>query len=443
MNTDSQNNSQNVDLQAAISPDTLQPQLSSLQRGALIAAVVGLALTVIGAITNLDHFFQAYLNSYLFWFGITVACIGFVALHNTVGGGWGFIIRRFLEAGTRLLPVMAIAFLPIAASVLMGEKSIYEWAHPSAANDPIIQKKAMYLNVPFFLARAVLYFVIWGTLAFFFNKWSRVLDEREDPKTLSKLNLLGAGTLPLHVLLVTFMSVDWAMSLTPHWFSSIYGFLFVAGQALTTLALMNLFNGTLAGKHPLISLVPQRYFRDLGNLMLAITLVWAYCSFSQYVIIYSGNVAENAIWYTVRRAGGWGIIGLMLISLHFALPFLCLLSSSLKVKPQNLAKLAAFVLFMRWIDLIWLTRPTFSETLLGGLYLSDLGTMLLLGGVWLYLWAEQVKKRPLVPLYDPRFSENWKIDHMHDHGHGHHESSHGEEQGAHQLTHHAEVKTHV
>ena len=431
MNTDS-----HINLKDAISPDTLEPQLGNLQRAALIAAVVGLALTVVGAIMNLDHFFQAYLNSYLYWFGITVACIGFVALHNTVGGGWGFIIRRFLEAGTRLLPVMAIAFLPIAISVLMGEKSMYEWAHPSAVNDKIIQEKAMYLNVPFFLARAVLYFLIWGTLAFFFNKWSRVLDDREDPKTLSKLNLLGAATLPLHVLLVTFMSVDWAMSLTPHWFSSIYGFLFVAGQALTTLALMNLFNGALAGKHPLAHLVPQRYFRDLGNLMLALTLVWAYCSYSQYVITYSGNVAEFAVWYTVRRAGGWGILGIMLVALHFALPFLCLLSSSLKVKPQNLAKLAAFMLFMRWIDLIWLTRPACAETLWGGLYLSDLGTMLLLGGVWLYLWVAQVRNRPLVPLHDPRFSENWAIDqHMHSHGH--------ELDEAQLAGHGAEVKSHV
>lgn len=435
MNTDSLDN-----IKDAISPDTLKPQLAGLQRGALIAAVVGVALTVIGALSNLDHFFEAYLNSYLFWFGITAACIGFVALHNTVGGGWGFIIRRFLEAGTRLLPVMAIAFVPIAISLFRGEQSMYEWARPSAAHDAIIQEKAMYLNVPFFLARAVIYFLIWGTLAFFFNKWSRVLDESEDPKALSKLNLLGAASLPLHVLLVTFMSVDWAMSLTPHWFSSIYGFLFVAGQALTTLALMNLFNGTLAAKHPLAPLVPQRYFRDLGNLMLAITLVWAYCSFSQYVIIYSGNVAENAIWYTVRRAGGWGILGLMLVGLHFALPFLCLLSSSLKVKPQNLARLAAFVLFMRWVDLIWLTRPSATNTLASGVYLADLGTMLLLGGVWLYLWADQVKKRPLVPLYDPRFSENWKIDHAHGHGHG---DNHGEEQAGHQLPHNAEVTSHV
>ena len=427
MNTDLTHN-----LQDAISPDTIKPQLASLQRGSLIAAVVGVALTAIGALANLDHFFQSYLTSYLFWFGITVGCIGFMSLHNTVGGGWGYIIRRMLEAGSRVLPVMAILFIPI----LFGMQSLFEWARPEAVNDPIVQQKVAYLNVPFFIARAIFYFVAWGALAYFYNKWSRVLDERADAGVFNKMNLLGAFGLLAQVILVTFMSVDWAMSLTPHWFSSIYGFLFVAGQALTTLALMNLFNGTLGSKHPLLNLVPQRYFRDLGNLMLAIILVWTYCSFSQYVIIYSGNVAENAIWYTVRREGGWGILGLMLIFLHFALPFLFLLSSSLKVKPQNLAKLAAFVLFMRWIDLMWMTRPTFSATLAGGLYLSDLGTMLFLGGGWLYLWAAQVKKRPLVPLYDPRFSENWAIDqHMHSHAH--------ELDEAQLAGHGAEVKSHV
>jgi hypothetical protein len=432
-NSDSQ-----IDLQAAVSPDTIAPQLAKLQRFALIAAVVGIALTVVGAMANLDHFFQAYLLAYLFWFGVVAGCIGLLLLHNTVGGGWGFIIRRPMEAASRTLPLLALLFIPIAISVFMGEHSLFEWARPEAATDRVLQDKSMYLNPQFFVARAVLYFVIWGVFVFFLNKWSRILDERDDPAALHKLNLLGAAGILVHVLLVTFMSVDWAMSLTPHWMSSIYGFLFVAGQGLSALALMNIFNGTLGKANPLTKLVPDKYFRDLGNLMMAIVLVWAYCSFSQYLIQYSGNIAEEVGWYTLRRHGGWGIIGLMLVFGNFALPFLVLLSSSMKTNPGSTAKIAAFIFFTRWVDMLYLTRPTFSDTLAGGLYLSDIGTTLMIGGIWLWVWADQLKKRPLVPLHDPRFSQNWQIiEHAHaheqDHGTGHHSGT----------THGAEVKAHV
>lgn len=412
MNTDS-----HIDLKAAVSPDTVAPQLAKLQRFALIAGVVGLALSVIGALTGLDKFFQAYLLSYLFWFGITAGCIGFLMLHNTVGGGWGFIIRRPLEAGSRSLPVMAVLFLPILISAFMGDNSLFEWAHSSAATDKILQQKAGFLNPQFFAVRAVIYFVIWGIFMVLLNKWSRVLDEREDPEVMARLNYLGATGMLVHTLLVTGMAIDWSMSLQPHWFSSIYGLLYVAGQALATLALMNVINGTLGQANPLSKLVPDRYFRDLGNLMMAIVLVWSYISFSQYLIQYSGNMAEEVGWFTMRREGGWGIIGLMVVFLHFALPFAVLLSSLMKTKPQNLAKIAAFILFMRWIDLLYQNRPPFSETLLGGLYLADLGLMLLLGGIWMWLWAEQMKKQPLVPLHDPRFSKEWQIlEHHRAHG---------------------------
>lgn len=417
MNTDS-----HIDLQAAVSPDTVKPQLAKLQRFAIIAAGAGLVLSILGALGGLDKFFQAYLLSYLFWFGVTAGSIGLLMLHNTVGGGWGFVIRRSLEASSRVLPVLAILFIPVAISAFMGDKSIYEWAHKSAADDAIIQAKAAYLNPPFFVVRAAIYFAIWGIFTYFLNKWSRVLDDKEDPETLQKLNVMGAAGILIHVLLVTFMSVDWAMSLAPHWFSSIYGFLFVVGQALSTLALMNIINGTLGRSNPLLKAVPDRYFRDLGNLMMAAVLVWSYCSFSQYLIQYSGNIAEDVAWYTLRREGGWGIIGLMLVFLHFALPFAVLLSSLMKTKPQNLAKIAGFIFFMRFVDLLYLTRPSFSDTLWGGLYIADLGLFLLLGGIWFWIWAEQMKKRPLLPLHDPRFSMHWKIHEYH--------AAHGESEDA-------------
>lgn len=410
MNTDSQIAQQAAELKAAVSPDTIKSQLASLQRAAIIAAVIGLVLSGIGALAGIDKFLQSYLTAYLFWFGLTAGGLGILMLHNTVGGGWGFIIRRPIEAATRTLPLLALMFLPIAYTVFMGDASIFSWVHSAAATDQILIDKAIYLNPAGFAGRAVFYFIVWGIFTFFLNKWSRILDERTDEGALQKLNVVGAFGILIHVTLVTFMSVDWAMSLEPHWFSSIYGCLFLAGQMLSTLALMCVVTGTMGMANPLTKLVPDRYFRDLGNLMMAGVLVWAYCSFSQYLLQYSGNIAEDASWYAIRREGGWGVVGLMLVFLHFALPFAVLLSSLMKTKPRNLAKIAAFILFMRWVDLLYLTRPAFSTTLLGGLHIADIGIFLLLGGIWIWAWAEQMKKAPLVPLYDPRFAEHWQIE---------------------------------
>jgi hypothetical protein len=169
----------------------------------------------------------------------------------------------------------------------------------------------------------------------------------------------------------------------------------------------------------LLKLVPQRYFRDLGNLMMTMGLAWAYLSFSQYLIQYSGNIAEEVEWYVVRRHGGWGLIGLALVFLHFVLPFAVLLASAMKTNPRNLWKIAAFVLFMRWVDMLYISRPNLEPNLWSTLHLADIGTFCLMGGAWLWLWAVEVQKRPLVPRYDPRFAYNWEI-HQHDRAHGDH-----------------------
>lgn len=403
--------------------EEIKPGLKKLQGAAMVLLVVGVLASAGGfLLEGPDKFFQSYLTSYLFWFGLTSGCIALLLLHHTVGGGWGFIIRRMLEAGTRCLPLVALAFIPI----VLGMHSLYSWTHPEAAADAILQAKAPYLNVTGFIGRAVFYFVMWGVFTFLMNKWGATYDapgEGKDgeSKVFGKLNRLGGFGLLLQVLLVTFMAVDWVMSITPHWVSSMFGPLFVAGQALSALALMNVFVGTLGVRTSLLKLVPDRYFRDLGNLMMALVLVWAYMSFSQYLIQYSGNIKEEVEWYVVRRHGGWGVIGLMEIFLHFALPFAVLLSSSMKTNPKNLWKIAAFILVMRWFDLLYLSRPNLDPNLMSAVHLSDLGTWCLMGGAWLLLWSREVQRRPLVPQYDPRFAYNWALHeqeraHEDDHG---------------------------
>jgi hypothetical protein len=392
-------------------PELIGPQLDRLQQRAVGIGVVGLVLTAAGALLGRDSgglpsVYHSWLYAYMFWLGVTTGSLGLLMLHHVTGGGWGYVIRRFLEAATRLLPLMLLLFVP----VIIGMPVLYKlWMHPSPT-DAVVQSKVGYLNAPGFIIRTLIYFAIWMVYAYLLNKWGATQDERGDPAVETRLNYLGASGLVVFVLTITFMSVDWLMSLTPDWYSSIFGLLVVASQALSTLSLLVVLFAALAGDLPIAREVPKGYFRDLGNLMLACVMLWGYMSFSQYLITYSGNTTEEVSWYVQRRSGGWGIVSLGLVPLHFALPFLVLLTgSAIKRNPKWLARIAGFIILMRFIDLYWWVTPTFRNHLIPSdgpewmSILADLGTPLLIGGIWLWCWAAQLKKaRTVVPLHDPR-----------------------------------------
>ena len=273
----------------------------------------------------------------MLWLGITLGCLAIVMIHHLSGGAWGLVIRRLLEAGTRTLPIMALAFLPIA----FGVRVLYLWARPDAvASDAVLREKALYLNVPFFLVRAVLYFTIWGTVAYWLNRWSLEQDHSPDPRLARKLQLLSAAGIVLYALTITFASIDWVMSLEPHWFSTIFGILFMGGQALSALSFAIAAAVLLALRPPFSDVLSRAHLHDLGKLLMAFVMLWAYFNFSQFLIIWSANLAEEAPWYVHRLGHGWQAIGLLLVVFHFALPFALLLSRGLKRNPMLLAALA-------------------------------------------------------------------------------------------------------
>ncbi|MBW3621808.1 MAG: hypothetical protein KY468_00175 [Armatimonadetes bacterium] len=379
-------------------------KLNRLQSIALIMAVVGLVLFVIGFITSPGSVWQSYLYAYLFWLGVTAGSIGLLLLHHMVSGGWGFLIRGQLEAASRLLPWMAVLFVPLAIFGLFniaGMNALYPWTDPEVAHHGVVQKKLGYLNIPFFLIRAALYFIIWGVIAMLLNRWGRTQYDRSDPEVTNRLNHLGSFGMVLMVITMTFAMVDWVMSLEPEWFSSIIGLLFSATHTLSAMATMLALFAYINGDLPELLVVPRRYFRDQGNLLLALVMLWAYLSFSQLLIIYSANIAEEALWYVHRERGGWGFISLSLIPLHFALPFLVLLvGSGLKQNPRRLAGVALFIVVMRHVDLFWWVAPTFRHHLY--VTFADFGAPLLIGGIWLYLWVGQLRGRAILPVYDPR-----------------------------------------
>jgi hypothetical protein len=381
--------------------EQLQTQLNRIQQRALIIGIVALGLCAFGATLSKAQFFQSYLFGYLFWFGIAVGCFSVVALHHLVGGGWGFVIQRLLESGTRTLPLMALLFLPL----FFGMHDLYLWARPEAvAADKILQHKSPYLNVPFFWIRTLIYFSVWGLFAYLLNKWSHQQDRMADPAPTLKIQKFAGPGLVLYVLTMSFAAFDWVMSLEPHWFSTIFGVIFVVGQGLTTLAFAIIGLRLVADREPISGVIATKHFHDLGNLMFAFILLWAYVSFSQFFIIWSGNLPEEITWYVHRIHGGWGVIAMLLVLFHFAVPFVLLLLRQVKQKAPVLVKVAAAMIVMRLIDLFWIVAPNFNEGKFG-IHWMDVLAPIGIGGIWIAAFIWQLKNRALLPLNDPRLAK--------------------------------------
>lgn len=399
---------------------TAPPEIARFQRIALIVGVIFLVLLMSAyayrvlmdpeALVDRGQFFRSYLVGYLFWIGITLGCLALLLLQHLTGGAWGLVIRRVLEAATQTLPLMALLFIPI----ILGAHHIYPWTNrEEMSKTPALAEKArFYLNVPFFTGRAVLYFGIWFLTAFLLNKWSTEQDVNNDRRLTRRTRMIAGPGLALMVLTITFASVDWAMSLNPEWFSTIYGLLFVAAWALSALAFVIAVMALLVNREPVSRVMRPNHFQDLGKLMLALVMLWAYFAFSQFLIVWSGNLPEEIQWYLPRIRGGWGVIALSVVFFHFAFPFLLLLSASLKRNARKLLMLAGLILVMRIIDLFWMIAPEFSPDRFHVSWM-DFVAPIGIGGIWLAVFALQLSKRPLMPVNDPDFGALLEQSHAH------------------------------
>ena len=378
-------------------------QVDVLQRRAFAGGAAGLIASLVGALVSPTQFFHSYLFAFLFWNGIALGCLSLLMIQHLTGGRWGLAIRRLLEAGTRTVPVLVLLFVP----VVVGLERIYPWAGSEQSDATIrhaIEIKHAYLNVPFFLGRAAFYFGVWFLLAYFLNRVSLETDAGMDLRRARLMRSISGGGLLLMGLTITFMSMDWAMSLDPRWFSTIYGMLFMIGTALSALALCIVVITRIMGTGPLSVVANADTLHDLGKLMLAFIMVWAYFSYSQFLIIWSGNLPEEIPWYLRRYHGTWKLIGLFLVVFHFAVPFLILLSRSVKRRAKTVGMIALWILAVRVVDLFWLVRPEFPQTGFAVHWL-DLTLAVGLGGVWLGAFARQLKMRPLLPLGEPEVRE--------------------------------------
>lgn len=386
--------------------------INRLQSVVLGMGGVGLLVWAIGCYMDTQSALRGWLLGFIFWAGIGIGGIGILLLQYLTGGAWGVVIRRVAEACSRTIPLLAILFIPIGVGVYQ----LYEWAN-LPKTDHFIAHRGWYLEPLWWGIRTIIYFVILGIITYLLNRWSSrqdlAQDAEESAKYLSKATRFAGPTMVVFVLLVTFLSVDWMMTLEPHWFSTMWGFLFVVGWGLSCFCFSVTVLAFLSDKAPMDRILGKKHFHDIGKLMLALVMVWAYFNFSQYLIIWSGNLTEETPFYIVRSKRGWGVIGFLLIIFHFAFPFLILLMQDFKRKAKLLAALAIFILLMRLLDMFYIIGPSpmigdIKKHLLEvpfRLSVWDIVAPIAIGGIWLWWFFRELKKKPLVPVNDP-FLEN-------------------------------------
>ncbi len=373
---------------AAVSP-AIQ-RIDGISRRALTFGAVGVLALVAGLFLSREQFFRAYLVAFVFWSGIGLGCTGILLLHNVTGGAWGVGTRRLLESGARTVPWLALLFIP----VILGLKDLYMWARPEVmAHDLLLQKKALYLNVPFFLGRSAFYFLVWSFVALRVSHLSLSCDEKPSKEDARKLRLTSGSGLALYVMTVTFASVDWVMSLDPHWFSTIFGALFMVGQVLSAFAFIIPVTILLSREKPMNEVVTPGTVYDLGNLLLAFVMLWAYLAFSQFLIIYAGNLPEEIPWYLERLKGGWKPLALGIIFLHFVFPFMMLVSRATKRNAGMLLPVAVLVVVMRIVETYWVVIPSGESHAPFGVQWVAVAALVGLGGLWIGMFLRELKNR--------------------------------------------------
>ncbi len=367
---------------------------------AIIVAAVGVVAMVAGYVVSPARFFQAYLVAFIFWTSLSLGCLGLMMVHHLSGGQWGLVIRRLLEAGAKVLPAMGVLFLPL----LLGLSHVYQWAQPElVAADPILQHKVPFLNTPFWTLRTIGYFAIWSGMALLLIRWSTEQDSAPGAPLDRRFGRLSGPGLVVFGLTVSLASVDWMMSVDPHWFSTIYGFVMIGGAGLSALGLIIGAIFVLMQMQPLAGIVRPSHVHDLGKLLFAFVMLYAYFIFSQFLIIWSANLPEEIPWYLKRFSGGWEyVIGLLVIG-HFVLPFSILLSADIKQNARRLTVIAGLLFVMRIVDIYFQVMPQFSKTLAPSWI--DVATVVGVGGLWFTVFLINLKGRPLLPVNDPYLGE--------------------------------------
>lgn len=366
------------------------------QMRSLVVGVLGAIALAIAGVVWRGNFMRGYLVGFMFWVGLSLGCLALLMLQYVSGGLWGLVSRRFLEAAAKCFPLMAILFIPIAVAA----PHFYPWTN----------HQTWWLNFPWFYIRAFLYFVLWTALAYILSGWGSRYDEGPAPSLSARMQGLSAPGLILYVFSITFAAVDWVMSLSPGWSSTIYGLLYLAGQGLSAFAFILVMLWLVMKYEPYETMITRMQVHDIGKLMMAFTLLWAYFSYSQFIITWSGNLPEEITWYLHRIRGEWAAVAIIIVMFHFFVPFGIMLSQNFKRNIKKLAMLALFIMLMRVIDLFWYIVPNFNVPSAenaapfaeGPVLFVVAASVIGIGGLWMGYFFFNLRKAPLTPAYDPQ-----------------------------------------
>lgn len=395
------------------------PIVRAMARRSLVVGVVFAAIAVAGALVlpnGREQFYRAYLLGFMAWLGLALGSMAILMIRHLTGGGWGTVIRRILGAAMRTLPLLAALFIPMLFSV----PHIYPWAMPldsvrdehireHLAKNPFITQS--YLTFRGFLLRAVIYFAIWNLLSFLLSHWSKQTDHAGAANNAQKFKAVAGPGLILYGFTISFAAIDWVMSLDPSWISTIFGLIILIGEVLSAMCFAVVVERILYKYKPMSELLRPEFVHDHGKWMLTFVMVWAYFSFSQWLIIWAGNLPNEITFYLKRLSGGWGAIGLTLALFHFCVPFAILLSRPFKRDIRKLVWVAVWLILMRYLDLFWIIEPNFSNSL--SLTWADVVVPIAIGGIWLAYFFHNLSTLPLVPAYDPDAYEVLEPAHEH------------------------------
>jgi hypothetical protein len=392
---------------------TPPPVVKTIAQRSLIVGVVFGVIAILLAFKNPDEFYRAYLLGFMAWLGVALGSMAIVMIRHLTGGGWGVVIRRILGAAMRTLPLLAALFIPI----ILGIHKLYIWAQPL---DQIADKHLRehleditrtYLTTNGFILRAVFYFAVWNLLSFLLSHWSKQTDRAGARDNTDRFKTVSGPGLILYGFTISFAAIDWVMSLDPSWISTIFGLVILIGEVLSAMCFAVVVERILFNYKPMSEMLTPDFVHDHGKWMLAFTMVWAYFNYSQWLIIWAGNLPSEITYYLRRLNGGWGYLGLFIVIFHFAVPFGILLSRPFKRNIRKLVWLAAWLMLMRYLDLFWIIEPNFSKTL--NITLADVVVPIAIGGFWLAYFFRNLGALPLLPVYDPSAIEVLQPQHHH------------------------------
>ena len=372
----------------------------------LVVGLISAAFFIWGYFLQSDHelFFRAYLFAFMYFLGLALGGLCLVMLHNLTGGPWGNAPRVVGHAASLTLPLLTILFIPI----LFGLPALYPWARPSevAASD-VLQHRQVYLNVPFFIGRAVIYFAVWCVLALALSRLHGRWKATGDLRILYRIRGLSAGGLVIYLLTMTNAGVDWIMSRDIDFYSTAYGFILTTGQTLAALA----FAIVMARFRPIRNSAvapPPRFQRgilnDTGNVLLTIVITWTYVSFMQFLVIWMGNSGEDNTWYVQRglsQESTWRWIALALVLGHFFIPFYVLLFRAAKQYVPALTAVAWLLLVSHVLEQYWMIAPTGHKAPVFNFNWLDVAAFVAVGGVWFTCFAWLLQRLASAPLFSP------------------------------------------